>query len=144
MFRVSDALLEQLRPGERLQQSFKGLSDGLNRSSRQALDAALGVTDQGVIVAWVKMGLRPKVVAERIAWSEILDVEEGEDPLPGLAGAMERKNASHMLGRAMGATSRRPTLTVVTRRGDFSMFFQPKERGMLRSARLAVAEGLRQ
>lgn len=143
MSRVSDALEKQLGAGERLLHTFNGLSDGLNRSARQAGDAAMGITELGVVVAWVKLGLLPKVVVERFAWQEVIDVNESDDPLPGPAGAMERKNATHMLGRAMGASSTRPTVTVRTRRGDFSLFFKPKERGLVRTAHLAVADALR-
>jgi hypothetical protein len=143
MAKLIPALQSQLSDGEQILQTFEGLSDGLNRTSRQPVAAALGVTDHGVAVAWTKVGLVPKAVADRFAWSEIIDVVETDDRLPGMVGAMERKNATKVLGRAMGASDTRPAVTLRTRRGDFCLYFKPKERGLVRAAFVAISDGLR-
>lgn len=119
---------------------FDGMSDGLNRESRNASPAVLLVTNESVIVSWMKLGLRPKLSAERFVIADIIDIQESDDPLPGVAGAIERKNATQALGRAMGNSSTRPTVTLQTRRGDFSLFFENKKRGEARRATVAVSD----
>jgi len=71
---------------------------------------------------------------ERFRSAEILDVVEGDEPMPGIVGALERKNATHRVGRALGSSTTRPTLTISTSGGDFSLFFDQKQRGELRRA----------
>lgn len=121
MSKVESAALALLRSGERPQHVLKGLSDGLNRGQRNATDATVLIADSAVIVSWLK-GMIPKPVAERFEYSEILGAYESDDPLPGVAGALERKNATHALARAMGSSSTRPTLIISTRRGILRCF----------------------
>jgi hypothetical protein len=140
MSKLENAVQAEVKVGERVQQRYEGLSDGLNRQMHNAGAALMLVTDHGVLAAWLKTGLLPKPVVERFELSDLIGVRESEDALPGLTGALERKNATKALGRAMGNASTRPTLTVQTRRGDFALFFKPNQRGDLRSAYLAIGD----
>lgn len=137
MSRAESAARSLLRSGEQSKHVLTGLSDGLNRCQRNATDAAVLIVDSAVIVSWMR-GLIPKPVTERFERAEILGVHESDDPLPGVAGTFERKNATHAVARAFGSSSTRPTLTISTRRGDFSLFLKGKERGTLRVAALAI------
>ena len=140
MSKLEDAARAQLRPGENVRASWRGLSDGLNRKSRQPGDAIVSVAGSAVIVAWLQMGFRPKAIAERFERADLLGVSEDDFALPGLAGVIERKNATTAPGRVMGNSATRPTLTVSTRRGDISVFFKTKQRGELRQAWVAINE----
>jgi hypothetical protein len=139
MSKVEAAAMALLKPGEQARQVVRGMSDGLNRAQRNATDAVVLVSDSAIVVCWLK-GILPRPAAERFERSDLLDVEESDDPLPGIAGALERKNATHAVARAMGSSSTRPTLTIQTRKGDFSLFLKGKERGTLRTARLAIGQ----
>jgi hypothetical protein len=69
-----------------------------------------------------------------------MEIREGDEPITGVVGAMARKNASHALGRAMGASSTAPAVTLVTRRGDLVFAFKAKERGLARQAYVTISE----
>jgi hypothetical protein len=140
MSKVEDATRGCLAAGEQARGMFRGLSDGLNRSSRNAGEGIVCVTGSAVIVGWLKGPLIPKPVALRFDVGDILDVSESNDPLPGMTGALERKNATRALGRAMGNSNTRPTLTLSTRHGDYSLFFKSKESGELRQAYVAISD----
>ncbi len=140
MSKLDDAAQAASAAHDTVRKRFKGLSDGLNRSSSTPGEGLLWVADGAVVVAWTKPGLRSRHSAERFEPGEILDVRESGEPLPGLVGAMERKNAERAIGRVMGNSASRPTLTLATRRGDFRLFFKPKELGELREAFVAVGD----
>lgn len=139
MSKVESAARALLRSGEHPKHVLDGLSDGLNRGQRNATDAYVLISNSAVIVSWLK-GIIPKAVTERFERSDILGVYESDDALPGMAGTLERKNATRALGRAMGNSSTRPTLTIQTRRGDFSLFLKGSERGALRVAAVAIKD----
>ena len=138
MSKILDFTMSIVPAGQTARATFEGLTDGLNRSQRNSMPGALAVTNSGIVLAWTKMGIRPKLEFEAFAQTDIIEVVESDDPMPGLTGALERKNATRAMGRMMGNTTTRPTLTIRTRRGDFSLFFKPKERGELRRAFIAI------
>ena len=94
-----------------------------------------------VVVGVLKAGFpASKTVVERFSRTDLIEIREGDEPIPGVVGAMSRKNASHALGRAMGASSTAPAVTLVTRRGDLTFAFKQKERGLARHAYVAITE----
>jgi hypothetical protein len=140
--KLQDAMAAQLQRAERPSSEFEGLSAGLNaRSHVDRGKAMLFVMPDTVLVGFLKPGiLGPKPVVERFSRADVMEIREGDEPITGITGAMVRKNASHALGRAMGASSMAPAVTLVTRRGDLVFTFKQKERGLARQAYIAVAE----
>jgi len=143
---LRDAVKAQLRGAERPSAVFEGLSAGLNaRSHIDRGKAVLYVMPNAVLVGFVKPGFPTvKTVVERFSRDELMELREGDEPITGIAGAMARKSSSHALGRAMGASSTVPAITLITHRGDLVFAFKPKERGLARQAYVAIAEEVRQ
>lgn len=136
----------QLRGAERPLATFEGLSSGLNgRSHVDRGRAMLYVLPGTLIAGCLKPGFpRPRVTVDRFSVAELMEVREGDEPITGITGAMARKNASHALGRAMGASSTTPAVTLVTRRGDLVFAFKQKERGLARNAYVTITEQMNQ
>lgn len=143
---VTGAMEAHLRRSDSPRQEFHGLSSGLNGTSRLGrLPAVMYVTPDSVLVGSIRVRMlgRNEVVVERFARSEIMRVVEGDQPVTGLAGALERKNARSALGRAMGASSSEPAVTLVTRRGDLIFAFKRKDLGKCRQAFVAISDLIR-
>jgi hypothetical protein len=140
MSKLSDAVTRQLSAGESVRHIFEGQTGGLNESSRQAVSGLVAVTNQAVFVVSLKAGLRSGVEINRFLPNELIRVVEGDKALPGLAGALRKKNASHPLYRAFGGTELLPALIISTRSGDYTLFFRGKSRGDLRTALLAIQD----
>lgn len=142
MEKLHNAMTAQLRGAEHPSSVFAGLSAGLNaRSHIDRSMALLYVVPDAVLIGLLKPGFpRAKMVVERFGRDELMEVQEGDEPITGVAGALARKNASHALGRAMGASSKVPAVTLVTRRGDIIFAFKPKDRGLARQAYVTITE----
>jgi hypothetical protein len=144
--KLQDVMAAELRGAGEPLATFDGLSSGLN--ARPHVDrggAVLSVLPDRVIVVLGKPGFpRPRVVVERFSPADIMEIRERDEPITGVAGAMARKNSSHALGRAMGASSTTPAVTLVTRRGDLVFAFKQKERGMARQAYITIIEAMGQ
>lgn len=139
--KAENAARELVTSEEAVTAHYEGETDGLNRTQRTPLAGTILLTDSAIIVGWVKSSLlKESGVAERFERRDLLGVEESHEGLPGMKGALERKNATKALGRAMGNSSTRPTVTVQTRRGDFRLFFKPKELGEVRSCYVAITD----
>ncbi len=69
-----------------------------------------------------------------------MEIRDGQEPITGIAGAINRKNASVAAGRAMGASGTAPAVTLVTRRGDLVFAFKQRESGRAREASVAIGE----
>lgn len=138
---VVQAMEGVLSPGETQEHEFVGLSAGLNASPRAGrYPAHLWILPTAVIVGRSKPGLRAKAEVERFSLSEIMSVQELEVAKTGLAGAMDRKTASHALGGLFGATADLPAILLSTRRGDVTFAFAAKQRGQVRAAFVAISD----
>lgn len=142
MGKLDEAMAAQLQTAEKPLAKFEGLSSGLNgRSNVDRGKAMLYVLPGGVIAGCLKPGFpRPRVVVERFSLTDLMEVREGDEGITGIAGAMARSNARNGLGRAMGASSTTPAVTLVTRRGDLVFAFKQKERGIARQAYVAITD----
>lgn len=133
-----DALLLQ---GEKPTQVFDGLSAGLNaQASSNQTKAQMYVLPGAVIIGFLKGLIVSKPVVERFTASDLMEVHDGREPITGLAGAINRKNATTAPGRAMGASGTTPAVTLVTRRGDLVFAFKQRELGRAREASVAISE----
>jgi hypothetical protein len=121
---------------------FNGMSTGLNRDRGNAGKASICLTDDAVIVGWEGGGLLSKASAERFEYGEIMSVADGDAALTGIQGAAARKNASSPIGRMMGHTGSAPAVFLTTRRGDITVNFGHKERGVAREAMVAIGDQL--
>jgi hypothetical protein len=147
MGKLQDVMAAELKSaGQQPLSTFDGLSSGLNaRSHVDRGRAILSVLPDSVLVGFMKPSLpMAKAVVERFSPSDIMEVREGDEPITGVAGAMARKNASNALGRAFGASSTTPAVTLVTRRGDLVFAFKQKERGLARQAYVLITEAMSQ
>lgn len=142
MSKAENAARGQVASNETVVSQYKGLTDGLNRSQRNPLEGVVLLTEHAIVVGWEKMGLINKGVAQRFERRELLGVVESDDALPGAKGALERKNATRVVGRALGASNTRPTITIQTRSGDFQLFFKPKQLGEVRALAVAIGDML--
>jgi hypothetical protein len=132
--------------GETVVHRIRCLSAGLNASPRATrLPAEAWITPEALLVGVARIAVRkPNFVVERFEAFDVIGVEEGETAVTGLQGAMERKNATHALGRAIGAGEPIPAVVVVTRRGDVTLAWLKNDRGAARQAFLAIAEAFLQ
>ncbi len=146
MGKLQDVMAAELKSAGQPLSTFDGLSAGLN--ARPEVDrgrAILSVMPGSIVVGFMKPSFPvAKAVVERFSPSDILEVREGDEPITGVTGAMARKNASHALGRAFGASSDHPAVTLVTRRGDLVFAFKQKERGLARQAYVLITETMPQ
>lgn len=124
--KVEKAAQALLQPGEGERvAAFKGESIGLGDAAKNPLDGLILVTGSAVIVAWEKLGIVNKGMAERFSPRDI-SVEGLEwEPLPGVRGSMEAK----------GRGNDRPTLRLSTPKGPFSLYFKAKHSEEAMSAR---------
>lgn len=142
MSKVTDAAAAALGD-EQPVQTLTGVTQGLHHQLGQAQAGVVHVTGTGLVLAWAgKAGMLGKPQAERISWAEVTEVREDDADLPGVAGAVARKNASHPLYKVLGKGSAQPVLEIRTRRGDFRLWVKAKERGDLRAASVAVSDAL--
>lgn len=135
------AMDARLLHGEKPTQIFEGLSAGLNaRANSNQTRARMYVLPGAVIVGYHKGLIVSRPVVERFAASDLMEVHDGREPVTGIAGAINRKNASTAAGRAMGASGTTPSVTLVTRRGDLVFAFKQREAGRAREASVAINE----
>lgn len=134
---LNEDLLAAVGPGEEVLKQYKGMSAGMNASSaKNRTKAGMLVTSTGVIIGNEGAFFKRKI--ERFDRSDILEISEDDIPRTGLQGAVSRKNESHAMARAFGATSADPGVYLRTSRGDIAFCFKPKERGLCREAFLAI------
>lgn len=139
-WKVEEAVGRQLQPSETIEMVFSGMSTGLNRERGNAGKASVCITDRSLIVGWETVGLRTKATAERFQFGEVMQVADGDAGLTGVQGALARKNATSPVGRAFGASGSAPALFLTTRRGDVTVTFGRKERGLAREAMVAISD----
>ena len=139
---LPEEMASYLKSGERAERTFTGVSAGLNASPNAGrMQALLYVLPSAIVIGVEKPGiLKKRSQVERFNVSDIMQIREDDVGVTGLAGAIERKNASHAVGRAMGHSGAVPAITLRTRRGDVIFAFKPKERGLTREAYVAISD----